>query len=50
VSVANALPSTGTGVWNFTQGAADLVVTVPITAKAATYTSTVTFTVSAGAL
>ena len=50
VSVLNALTATGSGVWNMTQGAADLSLTVPSGIAAGTYTSTVTFTLSAGPL
>jgi hypothetical protein len=48
VGVVKALAATGSGLWNFTQGASDLTLTVPATATAGTYTSTVTFTLASG--
>lgn len=50
VAVASAVLNTGGGVWNFTQGSSDLRLTVPVDAKAGTYTSTITFTLSPGPL
>jgi hypothetical protein len=48
VPVVKSLAATGQGLWNFTQGASDLTLSVPATTKAGTYTSTVTFTLASG--
>jgi hypothetical protein len=48
VTFVNALSGTGSGVWNFAQGAQDLELTIPVTAKSGTYSSTITFTLSPG--
>jgi hypothetical protein len=50
VALVQALPATGGGLWNFTQGPTDLTLTVPATARATTYTSTISFTLSSGIL
>lgn len=48
VGFVNALSGTGSGIWNFGQGSADLEISVPVGAKAGAYTSTITFTLSPG--
>jgi hypothetical protein len=47
-AVVKALVGTGSGLWNFTQGASDLTLTVPAIATVGTYSSTVTFTLASG--
>lgn len=49
VLVADADAAEGMGVWNLAQGADDLDLSVPSDAKAGTYTSTITTTLTPGA-
>ena len=48
VKVADANSGTGLGSWDFTQAAGHLTLGVPANAKAGTYTSTITTTLSTG--
>jgi len=50
VPVAVAAATTGQGLWNFAQGANHLTLVIPPTAAAGTYNSTITTTLSSGAL
>lgn len=50
VPAAVAALNTGQGLWNFTQGATHLSLVVPSTVAAGTYSSTITTTLSSGAL
>jgi hypothetical protein len=47
VNAANAAAGTGAGVWTLTQGAAQLGLTIPADAKAASYSTTITTTLNA---
>lgn len=47
VTAASAAGGTGAGIWTLTQGAANLKLTVPADAKAASYTTTITTTLNA---
>jgi hypothetical protein len=47
VTAASAAAGTGAGIWTLTQGAANLKLTVPADAKAASYTTTITTTLNA---
>ena len=42
VTAANAIATTGAGVWNLVEGADKLKLTIPADAKAASYTTTIT--------
>lgn len=50
VAAAVAAPATGQGLWNFTQGASHLSLVIPSTVPTGTYSSTITTTLSSGAL
>lgn len=50
VTVADAADENGLGIWNLAQGATDLQLQIPSDAKAGTYTSTITTTLTAGAI
>jgi hypothetical protein len=47
VNIANAIATTGAGVWNLAQGADQLTLTIPADAKVASYTTTLTTTLNA---
>jgi hypothetical protein len=47
VTAANAIATTGAGVWNLVEGADKLKLTIPADAKAASYTTTITTTLNA---
>jgi hypothetical protein len=47
VDAANAAAGTGAGTWTLIEGAAQLKLTIPADAKAASYTTTVTTTLNA---
>ena len=47
INAANAAAGSGAGVWTLAQGAAQLGLTIPADAKAASYTTTVTTTLNA---
>jgi hypothetical protein len=47
VNAANAIATTGAGVWDLAQGADQLKLTIPADAKAASYTTTITTTLNA---
>jgi len=50
VSIINAAPGLGQGIWNMAQGTTDLRLTVPPNVLAGSYTSTITVTLSPGSL